>query len=268
MSKDRVKVPTSLGICPPISPNELLGTKFSDQYELPFGKRKLHFYEVFRGESIDIIGVSEGRIGGRRLNELLHIIKPAKASYNIDTYDLLNDWKLIETPVNTGRLHRHEQIPGFKEFMSEKDMFWDLINRAYVSTNPIGKKWRRESPNKGLKGVIRWNVSYDGSKHIIFNRLMENPRIYEYILMEHAGSFKDRPFLSSIVGMFLLAYFSPEIRADETLWPSRDGYGGECTGIQNMGTTQVGAMALRYANRFLNSPFISAAEAYVAETAA
>ena len=228
----------------------------------------MHFYQVFWGKSVDIIGVQDGRIGGRRLNELLHVIKPQKAAYGIDTYDLLKDWKLIETSANTDRLHRHEQIPGFKEFMGEKDMFWDLINRAHVDANRMVKKiWERENPSKGLKGVIWWNVDCESNRQVVFNRLMENPRIYEYILMEHAGSFKDRPFLSSIVGMFLLAYFSPEIRADETLWPSKDTYGGECTTTNNMGTTQVGVMALRYADRFLSSPFITTAEKYVAETA-
>ena len=173
MSANKVEVPTNLGVCPPISPNELLGTTFIDQYRLPFGKRQLHFYQVFWGKSVDIIGVQDGRIGGRRLNELLHVIKPQKAAYGIDTYDLLNDWRLIETPVNTDRLHRHEQIPGFKEFMGEKDMFWDLINRAHVDVNRMVKKtWKRENPSKGLKGVIWWNVDCESNRQVVFNRLL------------------------------------------------------------------------------------------------
>lgn len=261
-------MPTNLAVCPPITPNELLGVRFIDQYRLPFGKRNLYFYQAFWGESVDIIGVSEGRIGGRILNQLLHMIKPEKATYGIDTGDILNDWKLIDTPANAERLHIHEQMPGFKAFMGEKDMYWDLIQKAYGGWSSSGAVWKRENPSKGLKGVIWWKVNYEGKRQIVFDRLGERLQPpYDYILEKHSRGFKDRPFISSIVGMFLLAYFSPEIRADEVLWPSRDTYGGECTNTNNMGTTQVGTMALRYADRFLKSPFIAAAERYVAETA-
>lgn len=253
--------PGNLYICTPICPNDLMGSIFTDQYSLPFGERLIHFYIVRNRTSIDIIGVQEGYIGGRQLNQLLHCIKPTDAMYNIDTADLLNDWAAIDWPANTERLAKHAAMHGWEAFYQDKEMLWKLIKEAAGDRNEI---WYEEEPNQGVKGVIWWRLKPDDSRNMVLDKLVDHIKrpAFSYIVNAHRGPLEDPAILSTVVGTWILAYLSPEVREDKSVWKAFDSYGGECTGGFNMGTTQVGAMAIRYGDAFLNGGFRVQVEEY------
>lgn len=258
--------PRNLHICPPISPNDLLGSTLSDQYsyDLPFGEDPIHFYIIRQRTAIDLIGVQDGYIGGRRLNQLLHSIKPAEASFGIDTEDLLGDWEAIDKPAYAIRLARHAEIPGWGAFYKDKDMIWSLIKRAYASSN----NWLAEDPNQGVKGVVWWRLKDGDTREVMLKKLIDQIRrpAFRYIVGRHIDSSENGAILSSVVGAWLLALYSPDIRADKSIWKTFDGYEGDSVNTRNMGTTQVGLMAVRYADTFLDGRFISNAQEYILST--
>lgn len=261
--------PRNLYICPPISANELLGTTLPDpyNYDLPFGIRPIHFYKMRGRNAVHIIGVQEGYIGGRQINQLLRTIKPEKAALAWDILDLLNDWIVIDRPENEARRKRHEEMGEcWQAFSRDKMMFWDLINSALIRDGVA--KWREEDPNVGAKGVIWWRINDDSTKEAVFAQIASQAKsmALKSIIRSHLTKGEKPQLLSTTLGVWLLAYFSPEIRSDESVWKPRDSYNPGSVD-QNMGTTQVGVMTLRYAEHFLGGKFIPAAEEYIFSTA-
>lgn len=265
----------TIEICPPVSANQLTRSTLEDQHELGLGDALIHFIRLQTKLGTSVAGIVQYSVDGIGLNLLLHTLKPARASFGIDTHDLLNDWEAIDLSANTDRKARHAAMGRCWEvFMKDKEVFWTMIDKVYDhSTNEfiLG----RENPKKGLKPVMAWTES-DGQVHVSYEAISDQPsnpifrQIRGYLrthLEEPFSSIGIRP-ISSVVGVYALAYFSPELRENEDIWKPRDGYGrGERIGTQNMGTTQVGVMTLRYADYFLKGRFIKEATQFVNDTA-
>ena len=257
-------------ICPPISANELTGSTFTDEYNLGLGEALIHFLRLRTRIGSTTAGVVQYSVGGVALNQLLYSIKPARAAFALDTYDILADWKAIDDDTNTASRARHAVMGHpWDVFMKDKEVFWTMINEGFERTAG-GFVPKKENPRKGLKPVMVWTET-DSQRHVTYEAIADqvnNPlfrQIMRFVrsnLKEQLGSIRVGP-LSSTVGVYTLAYFSPELREDESIWKPRDSYSNDCKQDQNMGTTQIGGQALRYADYFATGNFLSKATQYV-----
>lgn len=261
-------------ICPPISANELTDSTFTDEYNLGLGAAPIHFLRLRTRIGSVTAGLVQYSVGGVALNQLLYSIKPARAALTLDTHDLLNDWTAIDREDNTARRARHADMGHpWDVFMKDKKVFWTMINKGFERTVG-GFVAKKENPRKGLKPVMVWTdtnsqryVTYeaisDQASHPLFHQIM---RFVRSNLGEQLGSIRVGP-LSSTVGVYTLAYFSPELREDEFIWKPRDSYSDDCKPDQNMGTTQIGVQALRYADYFAKGNFSNKAIQYINDCA-
>lgn len=274
MLKETVEVrPKNLHACPPISANQLLDTTLGNSYNLPFGDRQIYFYKVRTRGAVNIIGVQDEHIGGVQINQLLDSIRPQKATFGIDTFDLLNDWVMIDSPQNAERRARHEVMHGWDAFQRDKMMFWCLIKKDHPDVFSANWPKLQESFIPEVKGVIWWRIKKDRTREVVLDRLADHKKAisYKHIIKSHTADGENPHYLSSVLGVWLLAYFSPEIRADESFWKPRDTYSTDCgitsvnsaTARSNIGTTQVGEQALRLSERFLDGRFRKNAERYI-----
>lgn len=251
-------------ICPPISANQLTGSTFTDEYNLDLGKVPIHFLRLRTRRSLATVGLVQYSVGGVKLNQLLYSIKPARAALKLDTSDVLGDWKAIDSEANAERRARHAVMGHpWDVFMKDKEVFWTMINEGFDGTRGYLVP-KEENPRKGLKPVMVWTET-DNQRHVTYEAIAD--QVNNPLFRQIMRFVRSKGSLSSTVGVYTLAYFSPELREDESVWKPRDGYGGECTNDQNMGTTQIGVQALRYADYFGKGKFAQEATQYVNDTA-
>lgn len=261
-------------ICPPISANELTGSTFTDEFNLGLGEALIHLLRLPTRLGSVTAGLVQYSVGGVTLNRLLYSIKPARAGFALDTFDVLNDWTAIDSDANAERRARHSAMGHpWDVFMKDKEVFRTMINEGFERTAG-GFVAKKENPRKGLRPVIVWTDT-DNQRHVTYEAIADqvsNPlfrQIMKFVrsnLREQLGSIRVGP-LSSTVGVYTLAYFSPELREDESIWKPRDSYSDDCSTDQNMGTTQIGVQALRYADYFAKGNFSSKANQYINDNA-
>lgn len=159
-------------ICPPITANELTGSTFTDEYNFGLGEALIQFLRLRTNIVSTTAGIVQYNVGGVRLNQLLCSIKSAHAAFALDTFDLLDDWKAIDSDANAERRARHAVMGHpWDVFMKDKEVFWTMINKGFERTAG-GFIPKKENPGQGLKPVIVWTDA-DNQKHVTYEAIVD-----------------------------------------------------------------------------------------------
>lgn len=260
--KHEMSKSSELLAAPPISANNLLGKIVEEPNELPLAKSNISFYKLSINNLTEYIGVAKLALGGLAFNHLLLSLAPYK-EFDLDTRDLLNDWKAIDSQPE--RKHEHEKIgEPWSIFDRDRLFFRQIIDEDFH----IGS-WRNKSQTK-LVPVIRWKTDSEDKislRGLVFDPLDPKDERFVTILKRHIPRYElgmDIRFLNPTVGYFAVCHFHPEIRGD---WKTKDSYSSDCKSIQDIGATQVGPYAIKLQNTIRDGPFYSRAEQYIDSTA-
>lgn len=256
---------------PPVSANELLGTRIDEQklHKLPphyskqmddfsLADKPIQFYQITGQdpEVIECIGFVLSGLQGQGFNQLLLAIAPDKG-FGLDTNDCITDWRRVNDRNFEYTIPKHIKGLG---------LAWRILEREREDFAWLLDDWqskREQETSQGFLPVIRW-VNIKGSRKWRLNYLIDEP--YKSMCRQVGVSLQNLCYspdgmvhCNPTVGLYAAALFSPEVIE---AWPQRDQYspGGHDRGI---GTTQVVAYAIDKSYQFLPGNFSQAAEEYI-----